>query len=338
MPASFDFAGRALIRIAIDTLGGDAPAQVLVAGALDGVAATRAVDALVLTFFGDANVVAPLIRGTRHDVVHAPRRLEVADPLRGTLRGNIDSSMRAAIAAVAAGDADAVVSAGSTGALMALSRHLIGMSPGIRRPAIIKTLAGERGVRFRMLDLGANVGANPSQLHQFALMGGAAAVASGVRAPTVALLNIGSEVHKGPPAVRTADSLLDSDSRLRYVGYIEPDRIFAGAVDIVVADGFTGNIALKAAEGAARLAGYLLNRALADESPATAAKTLLGDRLDRVRDAYNPQRYNGANLLGLAKVVVKSHGAADRRGFASAVRQAVVALSGTLVARVAAGI
>ncbi len=310
----------------------------LVAGALDGATATPVADALMLTFFGDAGVVAPLIRDTKHDVVHAPRRLEVGDPLRGTLRGDIDSSMRAAIAAVAVGDADAVVSAGSTGALMALSRHLIGMSPGIRRPAIIKTLVGEHGFRFHMLDLGANICANPAQLHQFALMGSAVAVASGVREPSVALLNIGSELHKGPPAVRAAASLVGGDGRLRYAGYIEPDRMFAGAIDIVVADGHTGNIALKAAEGAARLARHLLAREFADAPPSAAARVRLGERLGRVRDAYNPQRYNGAILLGIARVVVKSHGAADRQGFASAVRQAVRALSGTLVAKVAAGI
>ncbi len=328
-------------------MGGDAPPAVLVGGALDAVAARpsreSAQSPVALAFFGDACVIAPLLRGTRHDVVHSPRRLAVDDPLRGALRGEVDSSMRAAIGAVAAGTADAVVSAGSTGALMALSRHLVGMLPGIRRPAIIKALAREDGGLFRMLDLGANIEANPGQLHQFARMGSAAAASAGVVAePAVGLLNIGSEVRKGPVAVRAAAELLEADAGLRYAGFVEPDRLFAGSVDVVdvvVADGFAGNIALKAAEGAVRMARHMLARELASVSPSTAlAKMLLRGRLDRLRDAYNPQVYNGASLLGLAGVVVKSHGGADRKGFGCAVAQAVDALSGAVVDRIAAGI
>ena len=290
---------------------------------------------MVLTFFGNAHLLAPMIDGSGHEAVHAPRPLRVDDPLRGTLRGDIHSSMRAAIAAVADGAADAVVSAGSTGALMALSRHLIGTLPGIRRPAIIKSLASAGGA-FRMLDLGANIGASAAQLHQFARMGVAAA--TDLATPTVGLLNIGSEVSKGPQVVRAAAQLLDADDGIGYAGFVEPDRLFAGAADIVVADGLTGNIALKAAEGAAAMARHLLAKELASATPGVMfAKALLGSRLNRVLDAYNPQNYNGACLLGLASVVVKSHGAATREGFRSAVRQAMHALSEATVAKVAAG-
>lgn len=315
------------IRIAIDTLGGDAPPAALVAGALDAVAAQPSI---VLAFFGDAAAVAPQVASTRHDVVDAPRQLRLEDPLRATLRGTLDSSMRTAVAAVAAGDADAVVSAGSTGALMALSRHLIGMLAGATRPAIMKALAGEGGRTFRLLDLGANIGVGPAQLHQFARMGAAAAKGAGVAMPKVGLLNIGSELRKGPAAVRSAAALVQTDAGLHYAGFVEPDAMFAGGPDVVVADGFAGNIALKAAEGAAQLACGTLTRALHDGGLAEPQR----QRLQCARDAYDAQGRNGALLLGLTSVVVKSHGKADRRGFASAVREAADALTGTLVDRV----
>lgn len=343
-------------------MGGDASPTVLVSAALDaaGCAGTHGagtdpaggsertsappVHVPAFTFFGDAPVIAPLLDGTAHDVVHSPRRLEVEDPLRATLRGAMASSMRAAVGALARGDADAVVSAGSTGALVALSRHLVGVLAGVRRPAIIKTLGAADGGRFRLLDLGANIGSSAEQLHQFALMGSAAALgeqdeAEVGKSPSVGLLNIGSEVSKGPPEVRSAARLLEADERVRYAGFIEPHRLFDGATDIVVTDGFAGNIALKASEGAAQMARYLLAKELADASPGVVlAKAMLHKRLDRVRDAYNPQTYNGASLLGVAGVVVKSHGGADRTGFASAVRQAMDALATGSVARIAAGV
>jgi len=308
---------------------------VLVRGALDAVAGPNGRPEVVLTFFGDADLNEPLLRGTPHGAVHAPRSLEVDDPLRDTLRGRIDSSMRAAVGALARGDVDALVSAGSTGALVALSRHFIGMLPGVRRPAIIKSLGAADGGLFQMLDLGANIGSDAEQLHQFALMGTAANVEE---TPSVALLNIGSEVSKGPETVRYAARLLDDDDRIRYTGFKEPHRLFDGGTDIVVADGFAGNIALKTSEGTAQMARYLLGRELSGGSPMTAmAKAMLRRRLNRVRDAYNPQTYNGAYLLGLAGVVVKSHGGADGEGFGSAVLHAVEALATGVVERVAAG-
>ena len=326
-------------RIAIDTLGADAGPAALVAGALDAIRGAAAADAPAprarLTFFGDARTLAAQLPGSLHDIVDAPRPVSSEDPLRASLRGTRPSSMRAAIAALAGGDVDAVVSAGSTGALLALSRHLVGMAPGVRWPAIIKAFGAEAGRRFRMLDLGANIDVGAAQLHQFALMGAAAAVSEGLSSPTVALLNIGSEMRKGPRPVRAAATLLAGDQRLRYAGYVEPDRLFRAGADVVVADGFAGNIALKAAEGALRMAGYLLEREL---TAAADAETTLSAPLGRVRRAYNPQLYNGARLLGLAGVVVKSHGGADREGFRCAVEQALAALSNAMVDNVAAGV
>ncbi len=323
-------------------------------GALDAIAGPRPVaprageGAVKLIFFGDAAAVAPSLAGTIHEVVHAPRCVVVDDPLRGSLRGDIDSSMRSAVRTLAAGDADALVSAGSTGALVALSRHLLGTLPGIRRPAIMKSLGGADGHRFRLLDLGANVGSSAAQLHQFALLGTAATAVlaehghanrDDVPTPSVGLLNIGEEVRKGPATVREAARLLETDARLRYAGFVEPHRLFDAATDVVVADGFAGNIALKAAEGAAQMAGYVLARELSGNSPGVAlGRAMLRSRLRRVRDAYNPQLYNGASLLGIAGVVVKSHGGANRQGFENAVRQAVDALATGLVDRLAGGV
>ena len=344
--------GTRPIRIAVDILGGDASPTTLVLGALDAIAGPGtppegSVPAR-LTFFGDAAEVGPLLAGTPHEVVHAPRCVDVEDSLRGSLRGDIDSSMSRAVRVLAAGEADALVSAGSTGALVALSRHLVGMLPGIRRPAIMKSLGGADGRRFQMLDLGANIGSGSAQLHQFALLGSAATAAlaespGGVgrtepRAPSVGLLNIGSEVRKGPATVREAARLVQSDHRLRYAGFVEPHRLFDAGVDVVVADGFVGNIALKAAEGAARMGYHVLGRELSGKSAGVAlGRAMLGSRLRRVRDAYNPQSYNGASLLGIRGVVVKSHGGADRQGFENAVGQALDALASGLVDRIAVG-
>ena len=317
------------IRIAIDILGGEAAPTELVHGALDAVA--DAPSPAQLSFFGDANVVAPLLEGSPHHTVHTPRSLRVDDPLRTTLRGDIPSSMSAAIHAVARGDADAVVSPGSTGGLLALARHLVGVLPNIRRPAIAKTLGGEDGRRFVMLDLGANVGVGAEQLRQFARMGAAMVRAAGIDEPSTALLNIGAELRKGPATIRAAAHLLRADEQLNYAGFVEPDRMFASDVDVVVADGFAGNIALKAVEGAARLARHVFEGEF-DALPLAASER---QALARASAACDPQRSNGASLLGLRKVVVKSHGGADRRGFASAVRHALQAVSGRQVAKVA---
>lgn len=326
------------MRLAIDTLGADAAPATLVAGALDAAGCADGEDGPAFTFFGSAPTIAPLLAGTRHDVVDAPRAAHAGDSLRHSLRGDVASSMRTALAALAAGRVDGVVSAGSTGSLLALSRHLIGTLPGVRRPAIIKAFGAEAGRRFRMLDLGANIGVGAGQLHQFAAMGAAATYSEGVPSPAVALLNIGSEVRKGPAPVRAAARLLDGDARIRYVGYIEPDRLFGRReVDVVVADGFAGNIALKAAEGALGMARYLLRREFG-ERPDADTPSAPGSALARIRDAYNPQLYNGARLLGLAGVVVKSHGNADRSGFRCAVAQAMRALSSALIAKLAAGV
>jgi glycerol-3-phosphate acyltransferase PlsX len=267
----------------------------------------------------------------RLSILHASEQIHTGDPLAQTLRHKRDASMRRALALVADGSADAVVSGGDTGALMALSRQILRCVQRIDRPAICKALQGVAGP-FWMLDLGANVDCSPSQLQQFAHMGDALARAvAGLQAPRVALLNIGTEAAKGPRRLHEAARLLDADDRLRYVGYVEGHGLFRDQADVVVTDGFTGNVALKSMEGAAWMAGQLVRRwfdalGLAEREALAPAR----GQLESLRRELDPQGYNGASFVGLAGVVVKSHGGADTAGFASAIDLAIREVRGDL--------
>lgn len=265
-------------------------------------------------------------------MVGVSRAITNDDSVRDALRGKIDSSMRRAISLVARGDADAAVSAGNTGALMALARHLLPMLPGIDRPAIVKPFVGRRAAKCWVLDIGANLSCSAEQLHRFAAMGAAVAEASGgVASPRVGLLNVGVEHSKGPREVRRAAGLIAADPALHFAGFVEANELFDSKADVVVCDGFVGNVALKATEGAASMARHLLRNELGGFAP-----LLLRGKLRRLAAAYDPQAYNGATFVGLQGVVVKSHGAADRRGFGEAVGHAVRDLEADLVDRVSA--
>ena len=319
------------MRIAIDTLGGDADADVLIDGALDAVAARPDI---ALNLIGEPESIHRALGGradsySHHTVTPSPRRLDITDSLRLTLRGALASSMRTAVESVADRSCDGLVSAGSTGALMALSRHLVGRAQGVDRPAIAKRLPTASGRSVWLLDLGANLKAGPAQLHQFAHMGAALAESvANIATPRVAMLNIGSEFHKGPANIRAAAQLVAEDDAIRDVGYVEAHDLFKGAADVIVAEGFAGNVALKASEGAAQMAAHVLREELRRWTPRESAATHDPDEqaragLSRVFNAYNPQLYNGASLVGLSRVVVKSHGGTDREGFAQAVRTAI---------------
>ena len=302
----------------------------LARGALD-LAEERGVE---LTLVGDAGLLRGMVGRRAHRVLAADRAITNDDSVRDALRGKIDSSMRRAIALVATGDADAVVSGGNTGALMALTRHLLPMLPGIDRPAIVKPFVGRGGATCWILDLGANLSCTAEQLHGFARMGSAMAEAiGGLAAPRVGVMNVGVEHSKGPREVRRAAGLIAADEALAFAGFVEANELFAGKADVVVCDGFTGNVALKATEGAAAMAHHLLASEL---GRARVARLLLAPKLRRLAAAYNPQAYNGATFVGLRGVVVKSHGAADRRGFREAVGQAVRELETDLVAKISA--
>lgn len=330
-------------RIAIDAMGGDQGAAVTVPGALAllGQAQLRlvgdpAVIAAELQRAGVEGVFDDSLDAARSQPVIVPAfdRLLPGEPLNDVLRHRPDTSMRRALEEVAEGRADAVVSAGDTAALMALARRSLKPLPDVHRPAICKAMQGVAGP-FWMLDLGANLECTAQELVQFARMGAELARAvGGVTFPRVALLNIGTEPTKGPAHIRAAAELFKNDSGFSYAGFIEANRLFRGEADVVVADGFAGNIALKAMEGAAWMAGQLLRRSfegigLIEQAGLAMART----RIRSLRRELNPERYNGASLVGLAGVVVKSHGGADQEGFASAVQEAVHEVEAGLVAR-----
>jgi glycerol-3-phosphate acyltransferase PlsX len=307
--------------LAIDAMGGDAAPEVV----LDGLelAAERHPQARFLLVGDEARVGGALARRKRAARVcslrHAPD--VVSGDLKPTaalrMRG---SSMRIAIDAVAAGEASGIVSAGNTGALMALAKIVIKTMPEIDRPALAAIGPSARG-DVVLLDLGANVQCDARNLVEFAIMGDAfARVALGLTTPSIGLLNVGSEELKGDDRVRAAAEILrDSHVGTQFRGFIEGHDITAGTVDVVVTDGFTGNVALKTGEGALKLMRDLLRQVFTSSVPARLGYLLARPALDRLREWMDPRRYNGAILLGLNGVVVKSHGGTDALGFAHAV-------------------
>src|SRR6202789_511181 len=251
--------------------------------------------------------------------LHAADVVEMTDHPREALRRKKDSSMRRAIDLVKAHDAHACVSAGNTGALMATAHFVLKMLPGVERPAIVSLIPSRAGHTY-MLDLGANASCTPAHLRQFAVMGAVLAedLDGAHERPRVGLLNIGEEEIKGNETVQTAHTLI-AESGVNYVGFVEGHDIFTGKVDVVVTDGFTGNVALKAMEGVARF----INDALREEFTRNAARKLgaLAARssLSALRTRLDPRRYNGATMVGLNGIVIKSHGGADLFGFQRAI-------------------
>jgi glycerol-3-phosphate acyltransferase PlsX len=302
-------------------MGGDAAPEVV----LDGLelAAERHPGARFLLVGDEARVGGALALRKRAAKVcslrHAPE--VISGDLKPTaalrMRG---SSMRLAIDAVAAGEAAGIVSAGNTGALMALAKIVIKTMPEIDRPALAAIGPSARG-DVVLLDLGANVQCDARNLVEFAIMGDAfARVALGLTTPSIGLLNVGSEELKGDDRVRAAAEILrDSHVGAQFRGFIEGHDIAAGTVDVVVTDGFTGNVALKTGEGALKLMRDLLRQVFTSSVPARLGYLLARPALDRLREWMDPRRYNGAILLGLNGVVVKSHGGTDALGFAHAV-------------------
>nr|WP_272877254.1 phosphate acyltransferase PlsX [Neoroseomonas eburnea] len=307
--------------LAIDAMGGDAAPDVV----LDGLelAAERHPQARFLLVGDEALVAGGLARRKRAARVcslrHAPER--ISGDLKPTAALRVrGSSMRVAIDAVAGGEAAGVVSAGNTGALMALAKIVIKTLPEIDRPALAAIGPSARG-DVVLLDLGANVQCDARNLVEFAVMGDAFARAVlGLTNPTIGLLNVGSEELKGDDRVRNAAEVLrDSHIGAQFRGFVEGHDITAGTTDVIVTDGFTGNVALKTGEGALKLMRDLLRQVFTSSVPARLGYLLARPALDRLREWMDPRRYNGAILIGLNGVVVKSHGGTDALGFAHAV-------------------
>jgi len=314
------------VTIALDAMGGDRAPGMVVSGA--DIALQRHPEIRFL-LFGAEQEVSPLLakipRLAGAMTVHHTDEA-VADDARPSvaLRAGRQTSMRLAIDAVADGRADGVVSAGNTGALMAIAKFVLKTLPGIDRPAIASFFPTRRGESV-MLDLGANVECDEENLVQFALMGDVfARTVLGLIEPTVGLLNVGSEDMKGNDAVRGASTRLRSAvSPVHFHGFIEGDDIAAGAVDVVVTDGFTGNVAVKTAEGTAKLFGEFLEAAFHHSVSARIGYLFARRTLRKLRMRLDPRRYNGAIFLGLGGIAVKSHGSTDAFGFANAIGVAV---------------
>jgi glycerol-3-phosphate acyltransferase PlsX len=308
--------------LAIDAMGGDNAPDIVLDG-LD-LAAERHPQARFLLVGDEARIGAMLARRPRAAklcmIRHAPDVISSEMKPTAALRQGRQSSMRIAIDSVAAGESAGVVSAGNTGALMALAKIVVKTLPEIDRPALAAIMPSARG-DVVMLDLGANVQCDARNLVEFAVMGDTFARAVlGLTAPSFGLLNVGSEELKGDERVRAAaDVLKESHIGENFHGFVEGHDITAGTVDVVVTDGFTGNVALKTGEGALKLMRDLLRQVFTSSIPARLGYLLARPALDRLREWMDPRRYNGAILLGLNGVVVKSHGGTDALGFAHAI-------------------
>jgi len=308
--------------IALDAMGGDIGPDVVVPAALGFIKGHGDVELILV---GDEARLRACLGGDPPAGVrlrHASQTVGMDETPSKALRGKKDSSMRVAIDLVKQGEARACVSAGNTGALMATARFVLKTLPGVDRPAIITAVPSVHG-RTHMLDLGANVDCTSDHLFQFAVMGSELVQAvDGVAEPKVGLLNIGQEEIKGNEQVKRAHELLVG-SDLNYVGYVEGDGIYLGDADIVVSDGFVGNVALKASEGVAKLFAHSLSNRFKRNLLTRIAGILALPVLRGFRRSMDPRRYNGASLLGLRGIVIKSHGSADVLAFENAIRIAL---------------
>jgi len=314
------------ITIALDAMGGDRAPEIVVRGA--DIALERYPGARFL-IFGSERQVLPLLaqlpRVAKVASLHHTDEVVAADDKPSqALRAGRSTSMRLAIEAVAEGRADCVVSAGNTGALMAIAKFVLKTLPGIDRPAIATFCPTIRGESV-MLDLGANIECDAENLVQFALMGDAfARSVLGITEPTVGLLNVGSEDLKGNDAVRGAAARLRGGlTPIRFHGFVEGDDIAAGTVDVIVTDGFTGNVALKTAEGMAKLFSDGLRASFRHSPMARIGYFFARGALKKFATRFDTRRYNGAMFLGLRGIAVKSHGSTDAFGFANAIGVAI---------------
>ena len=314
------------LTLSLDAMGGDHAPRMIVEGIDMVLGALPDVDYLL---FGDEAILNSLIN--QFERVRGSVRVRHAEDVVGSdekpgtaLRSGRNSSMRLAINAVADGEAKGVISAGNTGALMAMAKFVLKTLPGIDRPAIATYFPTLRGETV-MLDLGANVECGSDNLVQFAVMGEVfARNVLGLEQPTIGILNIGVEGLKGNEAVKEAAMILqETDLPIKFYGFVEGDDIGAGTVDVVVTDGFTGNIALKTAEGTVKLFGQFLKEALSSTPASRLGALLARPSLEALGKRVDPRLYNGAMLVGLNGICVKSHGNTDAFGFSNAIQVAV---------------
>ncbi|MCU7798827.1 MAG: phosphate acyltransferase PlsX [gamma proteobacterium symbiont of Lucinoma myriamae] len=312
--------------LAIDAMGGDIGLDVTVPAVID---TLKDYAHLKIVLVGDQRAVEQRLESCpasiRQQIViqHASQVVGMDEKPASALRGKKDSSMRVAINLVKSGDADACVSAGNTGALMATGRFVLKTLPGIDRPAICSAIPTQTG-HTHMLDLGANIDLSAQHLFEFAVMGSVLTSAiDNIEKPTIGLLNIGEEEMKGNEQVQQAAQLI-SNSNLNYHGFIEGDDIYKGVVDVVVADGFVGNISLKTSEGVAKMIIFYIKREFNINWLTKLAGLVAMPVLNAFKRKIDPRKYNGASLVGLKGIVVKSHGGADVFSFSNAIKVAML--------------
>jgi glycerol-3-phosphate acyltransferase PlsX len=305
------------VKISIDAMGGDFGPSVTMEAIIRMLADNPDVSALVFGNLSemqsciDKNLSATI--SSRIELFHCESTIDCHDKPSRVVRSKQDSSMAVALASLKEGAVDACVSAGNTGVLMALCLFMLGCLPGISRPAICAEIPTANGSKL-MLDLGANVDCSAEQLYQFAILGSHTAnLTLNITNPSLCLLNVGSEAGKGNNLVQDTAQMLEANPRLNFKGFVEGDGILKGVVDVIVCDGFSGNVALKACEG---VADYIYQKLAAHTAE-------LNEDLAAVKASIKPSLFNGAYLLGINGVVVKSHGGADIQGFTNALERAV---------------
>ena len=316
------------VIIALDAMSGDLGSEAIVPAALK---ALQLYPNLSLILVGDQTVVTEYLRKhqginyPRLTIVHASQIVAMDERPSIALRNKKDSSMRVAINLVKEGKAHACVSSGNTGALMAIAKFVLKTLPGIDRPAIMaKFPSMKKNAQVRVLDLGANVDSTPQHLVQFAVMGSVVAKAVGnIPDPTIGLLNVGSEEIKGNQQVQETASILENYQGLHYIGFVEGDDLFKATADVIVCDGFVGNVMLKTAEGLLRMLLKYLKTAFSQNWLTKLLAILLLPFFKKLNKGFNPSKYNGASLLGLNGIVVKSHGSANQYSFLNAIGEAV---------------
>jgi glycerol-3-phosphate acyltransferase PlsX len=323
--------------IAIDAMGGDHGLATVIPACLN---AVHHHPNLTLLLVGDEQQISACLNQqpghirSQLSIIHASEVVAMNDLPAHAMRNKKDSSMRVAINQVKEGVAQACVSAGNTGALMATARFVLKTLPGIDRPAIIAELPTMAG-KTRVIDLGANVDCCAEHLFQFAVMGSALIQAiDNTAKPRIALLNIGVEEIKGNDQVKRTAQLLAECDLLNYVGYVEGDDFYSGCVDLVVCDGFVGNVALKASEGLAKLMLAVLKESFSKTPLTKLAGVIARPALSSLKKRMDPARYNGASLLGLNGIVVKSHGGAHAMAFQYAIEEAIVQVERDVAKRV----
>ncbi|MCL1042308.1 phosphate acyltransferase PlsX [Shewanella marisflavi] len=315
------------LTLALDAMGGDFGPRITVPATLQ---ALRLYPFLHVIMVGDRSQIEPLLSHlesdllSRIELLHTTEVVKMSDRPVHALRNCKQSSMRLAIELVRDEKAQACLSAGNTGALMAISKVLLKTLPGIDRPALVSCLPAVNHKPVYLLDLGANVSCCSETLFQFAVMGSVLCEAVDKNPePKVALLNVGIEEIKGNDQVQQAGQLLQQSPQLNYAGFIEGDDIYSGNVDVIVCDGFVGNITLKTSEGIARLLVHQLKKGLTQGFFVRLMAKLIAPRINSVLNQMNPDHYNGASLIGLRGIVVKSHGSADEPAYLQAISLAV---------------